>query len=104
MITIDPLSQSYSSINPPTVGTFVAEKGGGHGLVVSTPFGPHGHNVYVRVAWLGIGSGSITDTIILDTRITNLEMSSADEVYWIANRGADERKEKGLEALRERLA
>ncbi len=94
MITIDPLSQSYSSINPPTVGTFVAEKGGGHGLVVSTPFGPHGHNVYVSVAWLGIGSGSITDTTILDTRITNLEMSSAGEVYWVSNRRRQSAKRK----------
>jgi hypothetical protein len=90
MTTIDPLSQSYSSINPPTVGTFVAEKGGGHGIVVSTPFGPHGHNVYVRVAWLATGSGSISDSITLDARITNLDPSSAGEVYWISNRSADE--------------
>ena len=104
MTTFVPLDKSYSSINPPTVGSFVSEKGGGHGIVVSTPFGPYGYNVYVRVAWLGIGSEAISDTIILDTRIINLETSSADEVYWIANRGADERKEKELEALRERLA
>ena len=90
MTTIDPLSQSYSSRNAPTVGTFVAEKGGGHGIVVSTPFGPHGQGVYVRVAWLATGSGSISDSITLDARITNLEISSAGEVYWISNRGADE--------------
>ena len=87
MTTFDPLDKSYTSMDPPTVGSFVSEKGGGHGIVVSTPFGPHGHFVYVRVTWLGIGVNGISDSVTLDARITNLEESSAEEVYWIAGLG-----------------
>ena len=85
MISIDPLSSSYTSTNPPTVGTFVTHVSGGHGIVVSTPTGPYDHAVYVRVLWLGIGSESICDCTVTDARITELEMSSAADVYWIAN-------------------
>ena len=85
MTTFDPLDKSYTSMDPPTVGSFVIEDGE-YGIVVSTPFGPNGHFVYVRVTWLGIGGDGISDSITLDARITNLEESSAEEVYWIGMR------------------
>ena len=87
MTTFDPLDKSYTSMDPPTVGSFVSEQGGGYGIVVSTPFGPNGHFVYVRVTWLGIGGDGISDSVTLDARITNLEASSAEEVYWISGLG-----------------
>jgi len=86
MLSIDPLDQSYTASSPPTVGTFVSTKCGSHGIVVSTPFGQFNNSVYVRVTWLGIGSEGITDNVTTDARITDLEMSTAGEVYWIANR------------------